>query len=244
MKNDCYVNPLFFADSRMQAGGGHVGQLQCPEKQHGHSPSYRRVRSCATGKQGFTMVEMLVVVAIIGLIASATAGLYMGTFKNMQLEKSAKEIYLAAKYARLAAVEKQIECRLVIDKAEGRFFVYYKETDQESKEEKEVIVSNPYTKPVTLPEGVTIEDVMIVRSAQLNASESISDKDEDDSGNIVVFTASGTADCAVIKIGNGKTSYTVTVSPATGRVKIGRGEKEMPLDIIDLDELERGNNLV
>ena len=72
------------------------------------------------------MIEILVVVVIVGLIATVTGGVYMGTFKNMQLEKCAKELYLAAKYARLVAVEKQIECRLVIDKEEGKFFVYYK----------------------------------------------------------------------------------------------------------------------
>ena len=188
------------------------------------------------------MVEILVVVAIIALMAGATAGLYMGTFKNLQLEKSAKEIYLAAKYARLAAVEKQTEFRLVIDKGEGKFAVVYKKTDPETEELEEVIVSNPYTKPVTLPEGVTIEDVMIVRSIQLIEPEKRGDQeslDEDEeSGSIIVFTPYGTADSAVIKIGNGKTSFTVSVSPATGKVKIVRGETELPLDIIDLDELE------
>ncbi len=200
------------------------------------------------------MVEILVVVAIVGLMASATAGLYMGTFKNMQLEKTAKEIYLAAKYARLAAVEKQIECRLVIDKEEDRFFVYYKDkdTDQKSEEgaEVEVVVSNPYTKPAKLPEGITFEDIVIVRQVQViedydnQASEDENEDEDEKLENVIIFTPYGTADCAVIKISNGNTAFTVSVSPATGKVKIGRGEKEMPVDIIDLDEVERGNRLI
>lgn len=188
------------------------------------------------------MVEILVVVVIIALMAGASAGLYMGTFKNMQLEKSAKEFYLAAKYARLAAVEKQTEFRMVIDKGEGKFVVVYKKTNPETQEQEEVIVSNPYTKPVTLPEGVTIEDVMIVRSIQLIEPEKRGDQESldenEEPGSIIVFTPYGTADSAVIKFGNGKTSFTVSVSPATGKVKIVRGETELPLDIIDLDELE------
>ena len=192
---------------------------------------------------GFTMIEILVVIAIIAIIATASSGLYQGTFKNMQLEKAAKEIYLAAKYARLAAVEKQTEFRLVLDKTENKIYVVYERINPETEELEETISSNPYTKPVTLPNGVTIQDVKIVRSIQL-----IEDKkkgnleneevDDEDFGEVVVFTAYGTADSAVIKIGNEKTSYTVSVSPATGKVKIVRGETELPMDIIDLDELQ------
>lgn len=195
---------------------------------------------------GFTMVEILVVVLIISLMATAAGGLYMGTFKNLQLEKAAKEIYLAAKYARLAAVEKQMECRLAINKAEGVFFVTYQEIDEESDEVKNVVVSNPYTKPVTLPDGVSIEKVVIVRSVILseafgeNGSAYKNTNNEEELENVISFSPYGTADSAMIKIGNGKTSYTVSVSPATGKVKIVRGnEAEMPLDIIDLDELEK-----
>jgi type II secretory pathway pseudopilin PulG len=189
------------------------------------------------------MVEILVVVAIVALIAGATSGLYMGTFKDMQLEKSAKEIYLAAKYARLGAIEKQTEFRLAIDKTEGKIFVVYEKTDPETLEQEETIASNPYTRPVTLPKGVTIEDLRIVRSIQLIEPEKkgyMSGVEEDSEAldNVVVFTPYGTADSAVIKIGNGKTSFTVSISPATGKVKIARGETEMPLDVIDLDELQ------
>jgi prepilin-type N-terminal cleavage/methylation domain-containing protein len=193
---------------------------------------------------GFTLIEILVVIAIIAIIATASSGLYQGTFKNMQLEKAAKEIYLAAKYARLAAVEKQTEFRLAIDKVENKIYVVYERMNPETEELEKTIASNPYTKPVTLPNGVTIQDVKIVRSIQLiedNKKGNLKDEDnedEEDFGEVVVFTAYGTADSAVIKIGNERTSYTVSISPATGKVKIVRGETELPMDIIDLDELE------
>jgi type II secretion system protein H len=194
---------------------------------------------------GFTLIEILVVIAIIAIIATASSGLYHGTFKNMQLEKAAKEIYLAAKYARLAAVEKQTEFRLAIDKVENKIFVVYERMNPETEELEKTIASNPYTKPVTLPNGVTIQDVKIVRSIQLIEDKKKGDlEDEEDeyedeeSGEVVVFTPYGTADSAVIKIGNERTSYTVSISPATGKVKIVRGETELPMDIIDLDELE------
>lgn len=193
-------------------------------------------------RSAFTLVEILVVVAIVALIASATGGLYMGTFKDLQLEKAAKEIYLAAKYARLGAVEKQTSFRLAINKDEGKIAVLYRRENPETQELEEVIVSNPYTRPVTLPGGVTIEDLRIVQSIQMVEPEKKagleSEEEYEEPGSIVVFTPYGTADSAVIKIGNGKTSYTISVSPATGKAKIIRGETEMPMDVIDLDELE------
>ena len=208
--------------------------------------NYRPMDSWQTtaDRRGFTMVEILVVVAIIAIIATATGALYMGTFKNMQLEKAAKEFYLAAKYARLGAVEKQTEFRLAISQDEGKFFIAYKKINPETEEQEDVVVSNPYTKPVTLPEGVTIEEVTIVPAMQMIEPENrsnleSSEEDQDrEPGTVVVFTPYGTADSAVIKIGNGRTSFTISISPATGKVKIARGELEIPLDIIDLDELE------
>ncbi|MCF7955631.1 MAG: prepilin-type N-terminal cleavage/methylation domain-containing protein [Phycisphaerae bacterium] len=198
----------------------------------------------AAERRGFTMVEILVVVAIVAIMATAAGALYMGTFKNMQLEKAAKEFYLAAKYARLGAVEKQTEFRLAIDQNEGRFFIAYEKMNPDTDELENVVVSNPYTKPVTLPAGVRIEEITIVPSIEMIEPENRGDqeslkKDKDrEPGTVIVFTPYGTADSAVIKIGNGKTSFTVSISPATGKVKIARGELEMQLDIIDLDELQ------
>jgi len=187
-------------------------------------------------RRAFTVVEVLVVVAIIAIMATAAGGMYMGTFKNLQLEKSAKQIYLAAKYARLAAVSKQIEFRMLIDNKKGIVSVIYDQTDTESDEETQVAVSNPYTRPVKLPEGVFVKEVVIVPSENAAADQ---DTDEDEyRDKMIVFTPYGTADSAVIKISNKRTDYAISVSPATGKVKIVKGDAQITPDVIDLDETE------
>ena len=45
--------------------------------------------NCKTRQKGFTISEVLMVVVIIGLITGAGAGLYVGTFRKMQVEKGA-----------------------------------------------------------------------------------------------------------------------------------------------------------
>ena len=64
--------------------------------------------------RGFTIIELLLVVSIIALMAGASGAMYFGTYKRMLVEKAAKEVLLAAKYARVIAVEKQTRYKMVL----------------------------------------------------------------------------------------------------------------------------------
>jgi prepilin-type N-terminal cleavage/methylation domain-containing protein len=88
--------------------------------------------NCKTRRKGFTISEMLLVVVIIGLITSAGAGLYVGTFRKMQVEKAAYDFFLTAKYARLMAVEKQNQYKMVLDLANKGFYLTTVLWDEES----------------------------------------------------------------------------------------------------------------
>jgi len=63
------------------------------------------------------------VVVIIGLITGAGAGLYVGTFRKMQVEKAAYDFFLTAKYARLIAVEKQSQYKMTLDLTNREFYL-------------------------------------------------------------------------------------------------------------------------
>ena len=56
-------------------------------------------------KSGFTIVELLVVITIIALLAGIGGGFHIGTYKRMLVEKTARDLFLAAKYARIMAIE-------------------------------------------------------------------------------------------------------------------------------------------
>ena len=180
-------------------------------------------------RDGFTVAELMVVVVIIVLLASAIGGYYVGTYKKMLVETAAKEIMLAAKYARLFAVEKQSSCRLVVDENEKSFCLMIGTPDENATEASETVVSNSYTRPGMLEGDVIFEKVEVIPSTEIDAQSR-------ENQSTVLFRRDGTADTAVIQVGDEKHHYTVYISAATGKAKVEFGPAgEAAIDIVDLD---------
>ena len=180
-------------------------------------------------RYGFTVVELMVVVIIIVMLASAMGGYYVGTYKRMQVEDVARQIMLAAKYARLFAVEKQSSCSLVMDEKEKSFCLIRGDFQEDVSQADQAVVSNSYTRPGRLEGDVMFEKVEVTSGGQTDAGIR-----EDQS--IVIFRRDGTADTAVIQVGDGKNHYTVYISAATGKAKVESDVAgESSIDIVDLD---------
>ena len=184
---------------------------------------------------GFTIAEMLMVVIVIALIASVSGGLYVGTYKRMLVEKAARHFVLTAKYARIMAIEKQRQYKIQLDVANNGFYLVTTQWDEEAEQTEQIVVKNPYCKPVEFEGDVNFEDVQITPTGLETASE-------DDEQQAIVFSPNGTAQTAVIQIGDGKTHYTICISTATGRAKMYFGEVEdlktdtdVRIGTIDLD---------
>ncbi|AQT68175.1 type II secretion system protein H [Anaerohalosphaera lusitana] len=191
--------------------------------------SYRNTRA-------FTLVEILAVVLVIGLIAAAAGTTGFKSFRKMQVKKAAGELYLAMKYARLTAVEKQTECRLLIDKEENSYAVVVGSSedieqltsvsDLDNDAESVQVVSNQYTKPAELGDGIAFEKAEI---ASMYGDYQLQ--------NGIVFRPDGSADAAVIQLGNGEYIYSINVMVATGKAKVIEGPaEEMTIGVVDLDE--------
>ena len=186
---------------------------------------------------GFTIAEMLVVVVIIALIASVGGGIYVGTYKRMLVEKAARDFVLAAKYARIMAIERQKPYKINLgaaDAANNGFGLVIDEFNQETEQTQQVIVRDLYFKPVQFAGDVKFEGVQITPAGWEAATET-------DETREIVFSPSGTAQSAVIQIGDGKNHYTVSISAATGRATMyfGTAEKlkeEAGIGTIDLDQ--------
>jgi prepilin-type N-terminal cleavage/methylation domain-containing protein len=175
--------------------------------------------NCKTRLNGFTVSELLMVVVIIGLLTSAGAGLYVGTFRKMQVEKAVYDFFLTAKYARLMAVEKQSHYKMELDQANNGFYLTTVLWDEESGQAQQEIVSNLYCKPVEFEGDVVFESVNIAPSGWETQSV-------DEEQQTIVFSPDGTAQSSVVQIGDGQTHYSISISPATGRAKMFFGTAE------------------
>jgi len=180
---------------------------------------------------GFTIVELLLVVAIITLLAGTMGGIYVGTYKRMLVEKAAREVMLAAKYARVIAIEKQSHCKLILDETNSRFHLAFKDEDSRDDEDSATVITNQYSRPTEFGGDVRFEDIRITPMGR--GDESPEEQSQ------IVFRPDGTADTAILQIGDGKNHYTVYIPAATGRARVQFGlAGELPVEIVDLDMAE------
>lgn len=187
-----------------------------------------------TEQCGFTITELLVVVVIIALLASVGGGIYAGTYKRMLVEKAARDFVIAAKYARIMAIERQKPYEIVFDPNNNGFRLVTTQENIETGEAQQVIVRDLYFKPVEFTGDVKFEGVQITPTGLKAATETAEVRE-------IVFSPSGIAQSAVIQIGDGKNHYTVSISSATGKAAMyfGTAEKakeEAKIGTIDLDQ--------
>lgn len=179
---------------------------------------------------GFTLAEMLVVVVIIGLLAGLGGGIYMGSYKRMLVEKAARDFVLTAQYARIMAIEKQRQYKIQLDIANNGFFLATTQLDEDTGQTEQMVVKDPFCRPVEFEGDVTFEDIQITPIGLETTTE------DDEQEQAIAFSPNGTAQSAVIQIGNGKTHYAVSFFAATGKVKIYSGTSEnVDVGVIDLD---------
>ncbi len=182
---------------------------------------------------GFTLTEMLVVIAIIAIIAGVGGGMYIGTYKKLIVERAARSFLLMAQYARIMAIEQQRQYRVVLNNVEQNgFYLVTTEWNEQYEESQQSIVQDYYCRPVVMEGSVLFEDIKI---PSIGAYADVTE-DEDEETQSILFMPDGTSQAAVVQIGDGKTHYSIAISAATGRAKISFGTSEnVTIGIVDLD---------
>ncbi|MBM4103921.1 MAG: prepilin-type N-terminal cleavage/methylation domain-containing protein [Planctomycetes bacterium] len=179
-------------------------------------------------KQGFTLIELLAVTALIALLAGVTLLRYARMGTQTILTNQARQIYLAAKYARVAAIEQQKPFVLQLDESERQITVGPMPQEEQalaSGQEPEptaavlpspsspesgtapepTIVKNAYVQPITLNEKLLVEQ-FLVEGQNLSRAE-------------CVFYPDGTAQACVIQLGDGIRHASVFITQ-TGRTQM------------------------
>jgi type II secretion system protein H len=183
----------------------------------------------AVKRLGFTLVEVLLVVLIISLLAAAGGGLYVNSYQKRLVEKSAQELLLATKYARMAAIERQRICRLYLDRQRKCFFITLESFDEDSGRIKEKMIKNPYQRPTRLAGDTEFVAIKMGPHEQ-------PELDNEPRDQAVVFRPDGTTDGAVVILGQGGHFFTLALAPGAGKATLSDHRvTKMETDTVDLD---------
>ncbi|MBN1817362.1 MAG: prepilin-type N-terminal cleavage/methylation domain-containing protein [Sedimentisphaerales bacterium] len=177
-------------------------------------------------RPGFTLIEIMVVTIIGAMLMGGLLNVSMHRYRRMQVEQYAKQFFLAAKYARIYAIERQEPCHLMLSQETNSFAVY----GRVSPSGGETVLSNPFTRPRTMDNGIQFEKIAITPAGAESTPAELGQQ------MAIVFRPDGSADTAIIQIGNGTDHYSIAISGGTGKARVQLGElDELPVDVVDLD---------
>jgi hypothetical protein len=174
-------------------------------------------------------MEILLVTAIIAMVAGLGGSYCVGTYKRLMVEKTARQLLLMATYARIMAIEQQRPYELRLDAGNRGFLLTTTAVNRQTGETERVIVSDYYCRPVEFEGDVKFEDMVLPEMTGMPTNG-------DDTEQKVVFLPNGSAETAVLQIGDGMSHYSVAVVAATGKATLTVGTvKEVEMASIDLD---------
>jgi prepilin-type N-terminal cleavage/methylation domain-containing protein len=102
--------------------------------------------------KAFTFIELLIVIALVGIVTAISAPQFRSTFDRLRLEGFAKEIYYLAEYLQESAISQNKNFCLDIDARFGKF-----QAQREGDEEGEFkTFSGRFGRVYAAPEGIMV----------------------------------------------------------------------------------------
>ena len=74
--------------------------------------------------KGFTMLELLIVVVVLGIVAAMAVPNFLGWVANYHIKAAANDLYSNLQYARINAVKQNKQWAVVFDTANKKYYVF------------------------------------------------------------------------------------------------------------------------
>ena len=104
---------------------------------------------------GFTLVELLLVVIILGILIGLSTPLFRKTYDNFQLADSAKNLVSLMRFAQTSSIVERLRYRIVFDSGKSKYWLT-KESDL-SQPAVFSKIQGKFARTVAIPKDINIE---------------------------------------------------------------------------------------
>ncbi len=173
------------------------------------------------------MVELIVVVVLIAVLSGIIVPRLWGKGHSRELKASARRLLVTGQYARNYALTRRGQCSLIIDPSQRSFGLAVRKRGKEDADEFKTMTTTSGRKE-TLPDGINFGQIHIAPGLQRYQQEQ--------KENVITFRSSGQSDAAVVQITDRTQTFSMLVSPGSGKCRLVEGAvTQLPNDRLDLD---------
>ncbi len=137
---------------------------------------------------GYTLIEMIVVMTIIGLITAGVVPIFQGTLTRVRGDRASRDFVALLKYAQEAAITESTEYRFYMNHEKGTYWLMRAAVDEDGERIFEP-VTDAYGARRKLPTGVSMDRPK-------------ARQDRDRRAHFIAFYPGGACDYATITIEN------------------------------------------
>lgn len=166
-------------------------------------------------RAAFTLIELIVVVAMLGILTSVVVPIYGGSMTSMRIRNTQSDIVSLLQYIQERAVSDGREYRLYIDQRENTWWVMYL-AGRDGDEKLFEMETREYGRERSFPEGLLVDRIKTKKDKKRNAY-------------YVACFPNGACDVATIVLAeaaNRRRRVTIETSGVMGKIQVERvGER-------------------